>query len=308
MDRSRSMPFAPSRLIKLTCLSSLLLLGCILPAACVPLSAVPPTPTATPLPPTATAPPAPTATATLSPTPIPTRDCFQTPGVIESNVIRDKRLKKPMTYFIYLPPCYKEHSAERYPVLYLLHGVTYTEDQWVRLGAPGTADKLIAARDLPPFIIVMPYDYGIDPPTISNFGAVLADTLIPTIDSTYRTLADRTHRALGGLSRGGGWTIHIGTRHPELFASIGGHSPAIFFSDSDNMKVRLRDIPTAQRPRFYIDIGDADKEHRSAQEFADLLDQFGYEHEWHFNVGAHDESYWSAHVDEYLRWYTANWK
>jgi enterochelin esterase-like enzyme len=308
MDCSRLMPLALFRLIKRTSIATILLLGFILPAACVPLSPAPPTPTATPLPPTLTATRVPTATATLSPTPIPTRDCLQTPGAIESGVINDKRLKKPMTYFIYLPPCYQEHTAEHYPVLYLLHGVTYSEDQWIRLGAPRAADQMIAARELPPFIIVMPYDYGIDPPTISNFGEVLADTLIPTIDSTYRTQGDRVHRALGGLSRGGGWAIHIGIRHPELFASLGGHSPAIFFSDSDTMKVRLRNIPAEQQPRFYIDIGDADNENRSAQAFADLLDQFGFEHEWHFNVGTHDERYWSAHVDEYLRWYAAGWK
>jgi enterochelin esterase-like enzyme len=305
------MPFSSFRLTQRLALS-ILLLGCVLPAACSPSATAQPTPasSATPLPATAT------ATATFTPAPaatpipagIPTPDCPRTPGTLENGVVNDKRLKKPMTYFVYLPPCYTKNTAQHFPVLYLLHGVTYTEDQWLRLGVARSADELIASKELPPFIIVMPYDYGSDPPAISGFGEVLADALIPAIDSTYRTQRGRAGRALGGLSRGGGWAIHIGTRHPELFASVGGHSPALFYSDSDTLTVRLRDIPADQRPRFYVDIGDADKENRSAQAFADLLAKFGYEHEWHFNVGTHDEPYWSAHVAEYLRWYAADWK
>ena len=86
----------------------------------------------------------------------------------------------------------------------------YFDNQWVRLGVVEEADKLILSGKAPPFIIVFPDDQYWNTPPGPGFGGRLISYLIPYIDQTYRTLTDRKYRALGGLSRGGGWTIRLG--------------------------------------------------------------------------------------------------
>lgn len=209
-----------------------------------------------------------------------------------------------MRYIVYLPPCYAETDL-RYPVLYLLHGLGYTEDQWLRLGVAETANRLLANGEIVPFIVVMPYNYGSDPPASDPFDEVLLDTLIPAIDSHYRTLPRRDYRAIGGLSRGGGWAIHLGVRQYQTFGFVGAHSPAIFAADGATLKMRLLQIPPDFVPRFYIDIGDADQDLKPVRAFEALLEELNIEHSWRLNVGAHTEDYWRAHVADYLRWYSA---
>lgn len=212
-----------------------------------------------------------------------------------------------MTYNVYLPPCFTFDKGKHYPVLYLLHGQNYDESQWIRLGAASSLDRLIAAGEVPPFIIVMPFDYSYKQPNEYNFEQVFVQLLIPQIDRTYRTLADAPHRAVGGLSRGGAWAIRLGTRHPELFGAIGGHSAAIFYVDEQSLNGRLLKIPASQMPRIWLDMGDSDSEADVIKPFEQFLTQNNIPHELHIYVGWHDEKYWSAHVAEYLRWYAANW-
>ncbi|HKI52579.1 MAG TPA: hypothetical protein VJ987_00525, partial [Anaerolineales bacterium] len=90
--------------------------------------------TSTPQPTHAPSPP----TETPSPTPL---TCLTQPGRVEEGLLEST--KPPQAYFIYLPPCYDEKTDTRYPVLYLLHGQTYTDDQWIRLGAVDALDNLI---------------------------------------------------------------------------------------------------------------------------------------------------------------------
>jgi enterochelin esterase-like enzyme len=224
-------------------------------------------------------------------------------GVVDTTL-----LPKPMTYHVYLPPCYAEEQDRRYPVLYLLHGQTYTEDQWIRLGVPSTADRLIAQGEIPPLIIVFPYDYSYLQPRDYRFEDVFMQILIPQIDTTYRTLPDTAQRAVGGLSRGGAWALHLGIHHPDVFGAIGAHSPAIFYSDTGSLPLTLRDIPPTRLPRLYIDVGDADSELQTSRDFKSFLEQYNIPYEWHEYVGFHDETYWRAHVDEYLHWYAQAWQ
>ncbi len=218
-------------------------------------------------------------------------------------------LPNPLEYRVYLPPCYAQQTAQRYPVLYLFHGQGFTDDQWQRLGAGDVADRLIASGQAAPFIMVMPRDRIWTDPDQDPFDQALTDLLIPTIDSTYRTLADRDHRAVGGMSRGAGWALHLGLTHPETFSSVGMDSLAVFWTDVPSIKKWLDGIPADETPRFYLDIGNNDRPEimASTRWFEGLLDQRNIPHEWHFFTGYHDEKYWGAHVEQYLRWYTAPW-
>lgn len=212
-----------------------------------------------------------------------------------------------MRYVVYLPPCY-DVGTENFPVLYLLHGQNYDEEQWIRIGAVETAERLIRSGEIPPFLIVFPYDHSFKQPTEYKFAQVFLEMLIPRIESEYRARTDAASRAIGGLSRGGAWAIHLGLRNPGLFGVVGAHSPAVFYSDMTTLRLRLRDADRETFPRVYVDVGLSDSQYQNALAFARLLDEMNLPHEWHEYIGFHDEAYWSAHVEEYLRWYAQAWK
>jgi enterochelin esterase-like enzyme len=225
-------------------------------------------------------------------------------GSLETDLLR-----VPLEYRLYLPPCYDEQPDRRYPVLYLNHGQSSTDDQWDRLGADETADRLIAQGEIPPFIIVMPYDRYGGQPADSGFGQAVAEVLVSYVDRTYRTLPDRDHRAVGGLSRGAGWAVHFAIFYRELFGALGGHSLAVFHSDALRMRTWLDEFAPGETPRIYLDIGDKDRPEilGSAVWFEELLDAYDVPHEWHLFSGYHAEDYWSSHMELYLRWYTQPW-
>lgn len=253
-------------------------------------------------------PPTSTPTLTPTPTPIPTAmplTCLSQPGRIDKGAVETTR--PAQEYLIYLPPCYDQKMDARYPVLYLLNGQTYTDDQWIRLGAVTAADNLILSGKAQPFIIVFPDDRYWNLPPGTGFGERLINDLIPYIDQNYRTLPDRGHRALGGLSRGGGWTVQLGLKHYDMFSSIGMHSPAIFVEDSPYIEKWITAVPFDQWPRVWIDAGDQDKELGSITQFEGLLTAYGVPHEWRMYTGDHSEVYWRAHVAEYIQWYADGW-
>jgi enterochelin esterase-like enzyme len=150
---------------------------------------------------------------------------------------------------VYLPPNYDTQIKSRYPVLYLQHGGGEDETGWIRQGnANFILDNLIAAGKCKPMIIVMAYGYarraGQAPPNLTGkpFGSPemmkamqdmsaafeddVTQVLIPFIDRTFRTFADRDHRAMAGLSMGGMQTFQVTLNHLDLFSYIGGFSGA----------------------------------------------------------------------------------
>ena len=261
---------------------------------------------------TATLPP-PTATVTFTPSPIPPTftptplACLTQPGTITQETIPFGD-NLTQDFLVYTPPCYDELTDLRYPVLYLLHGQTYAQDQWVRLGVPQIADALIHSGEAAPFIIVFPDDRYWNASPGAGFGDRLVLDIIPYMDKTYRAIADREHRSLGGLSRGGGWAVKLGFEHPELFGSLGLHSPAVFKDNAPYVERILKGIPEELRPHLWLDVGDAARELVSIWAFEESLIRTDYFHEYHFYSGDHSEEYWIRHVEEYLRWYTQAWQ
>ena len=253
---------------------------------------------------------APTLPVTHIPSTVPTPTitplaCLTQPGRVEEGSLDSN--KPPQEFRIYLPPCYDEKAGQRYPVLYLLHGQTYTDDQWVRLGALDVADNLILSGESVPFLIVFPDDRYWNLPPGPGFGQRLVEQLIPYIDSTYRTIPKRDQRAIGGMSRGAGWALRLGLTHWKLFSTIGLHSLAASRKDVSELQEWLAEIPPPSRPRVFMDIGDNDPEYELAQYVETQFNEFGLSHEWHLYSGAHTEDYWRAHVEEYLRWYVEGW-
>ena len=252
--------------------------------------------------------PIPTYTPTIIPPEEPTvtpQNCLTKPGTIESGKVESTN--PAQEYLIYLPPCYDEKTDQKYPVLYLLHGQTYTDNQWIRLGAADALDQLIASGETQPFIIVFPDDRYWNLAAGPGFGDRLVNALIPYIDQNYRTKADRYHRAIGGMSRGAGWALQLGLSHWDLFSVIGLHSLAVFKQDASRVEKWLKAMPKRYQPTIYMDIGDNDPEFADAQEVETEFNHAGIPHEWHLYKGAHTEEYWQAHTMEYIEWYAEQW-
>jgi para-nitrobenzyl esterase len=141
--------------------------------------------------------------------------------------------------FVYTPPGYDTRPDQRYPVLYLQHGMGEDETGWIFQGhANLILDNLIAAQQAVPMIVVMDNGYAtrppgggpVAPPTVGAsvdftvFEDVMVRDVIPMIDGSLRTLSDRDHRAVAGLSMGANEALQLGTRHLDLFSYLGGFS------------------------------------------------------------------------------------
>ena len=255
-------------------------------------------------------PPALTPTRLSSPTYTPTISGCQDPhGNVNRLSIDSKLLSKPLFYQLYLPPCYDAKKANGYPLLILMHGQSFKDDQWVRLGVPDTADVLILSGEVPPFIIAMPYEEDwLKNPYVSKFGQSVVAELIPRLDAAYNTCAKKECRAIGGLSRGAAWAMHLGLTYWDVFGAIGGHSMPPFTGDPNFLPLWLRKIPVGQVPAIYMDIGDKDAYFRYASNWDKLLTYYKVPHQFIINSGKHEEAYWSAHEQDYLIWYTSHWQ
>ncbi len=302
-------------------LSILLLVGLAFVSACEPLVPTP-TPqiiivTATASPgPTITRTPTPTATpnATVTPTPSDTPTpvlCGDTAGqVIVFDEFDSAIAGRNMPYRVYVPPCYFE-TQRRYPVVYLLHGAANDDTHWQDVGIVETLDRGLALNLYPPMILVMPYgaqllaeDLFPPGPSLETY---LLQELIPRIEYDFCTWANREHRAIGGISRGGFWALSIAMRHPEIFSAVGGHSPAL----SENLDADFNPLDLAlnapfiqQTLRIYLDNGANDLVRPEVELLSTRLSQRSVPHEYVINpLGDHSDAYWRAHAADYLTFY-----
>jgi enterochelin esterase family protein len=150
-----------------------------------------------------------------------------------------KTLKKFRRMHVYTPPGY-ETGKGKFPVFYLLHGASDSDDSWTSVGRAGfIIDNLIAAKKAKPMVVVMPTGHT----GAFNFGPRDSDArrramdefveefetdIMPLAEKNYRLYADRKNRAVAGLSMGGSQTLSIGIRNLEKFSYLGVYSSGIF--------------------------------------------------------------------------------
>lgn len=237
------------------------------------------------------------------------RLCLWLGGTLEEADIPTAHLNHPLHILIYLPPCYAEDRYQGFPLLVLLHGQHFRETQWLDIGLKPLADRLMGSGMLPRFIIALPRETSWELPSESGFDEALMEDGLPWLQQHYRLRSGRAYRAIGGISRGGAWAIRLGLTHWTEFSAVGGHSPAVFAGDGNLLPHWLARIPPQAYPRFYVDVGDADLApiRKSANLLEKELIRFAVPHEWHYNVGRHDNVYWQQHLNEYLRWYAQAW-
>lgn len=237
--------------------------------------------------------------------------------------------------FVYTPPGYDSHPNQRYPVLYLQHGGGENETGWIRQGrANFIMDNLIASGKAQPMIIVMANGYarregqpvpnlagkGFGSPEMrkamddmmSAFEDDMTQALIPFVDSTYRTLKDRDHRAMAGLSMGGMQTFHVTFDHLELFSYIGGFSGALnpFTGASGNFNTKtayngaLADAPAFARRvhLLWLGVGTAEPPQMKTgiEKLNASLDQAKIQHVFYESPGtAHEWQTWRRDLNEF---------
>ena len=231
--------------------------------------------------------------------------------------------------FVYTPPGYDTNVKTRYPVLYLQHGAGEDETGWIRQGhANFILDNLIAAGKAMPMLIVMDNGYaarpGASPPPTPNgaapggaamlasmkamtaaFEDVMIQDLIPMIDKTYRTIPNRDHRAMAGLSMGGMQTFQITMNHLDTFSYIGGFSGVgagfVFGGNTLDPKTAYKGVlsdPGVFNKKVHLvwlGVGTAEPErmHTGLVSFNNFLQQAGIKHVFYESPGtAHEWQTW----------------
>lgn len=202
---------------------------------------------------------------------------------------------------VYTPPEYS--PDKKYPVLYLLHGIGGDETEWQRLVTPDVLfDNLIADKQAVPMIVVMPNGRAQkndraegnvfeSAPAFAVFEDDLLKDVIPAVESRYSVLADREHRALAGLSMGGGQSLNFGLAHLDTFAWIGG------FSSAPNSKTPEELIPdpaktSEQLKLLWLSCGNKDGLIRVSQRMQRYLKEHNVPHVWNVDSHGHDPTHW----------------
>ncbi|WP_188927494.1 alpha/beta hydrolase [Puia dinghuensis] len=232
-----------------------------------------------------------------------------------------KTLGKLRQMSVYTPPGYS--SATKYPVLYLLHGLGEDYRQWTEwCQADNILDNLIAEGKIQPIVMVFPNcDSKLtvtDTSKASRSGRAdgfagygkpfqedLLKDIIPYIDSHYSTYSDREHRAIAGLSMGGGQSLNIGLYNLGIFAYIGGFSSAPNTNQFGGIYTNVELVPDIKAARekiklLWIACGNKDGLWGVSQQVHRFLREKGISHVWSVDTHAHDNIEW----DNNLYWFS----
>jgi len=227
-----------------------------------------------------------------------------------------KALRQSREMLVYTPPGYSR--AKRYPVIYLLHGLNSGNGQWPYwINANNIIDNLISEGKIKPMIIVFPNcntnvtvnnpkpdeqeeqkggykGYGL------SFQNDLLHEIIPFIESHYSVYTDRGHRAIAGLSMGGGQSLNIGLSHINTFAYVGGFSSAPNTNQFGGLSdTKLLPDPLAARQKLkvlWLACGAKDGLFSVSQRVHQYLKKEGVPHVWHVDSNAHDDVEWANNL------------
>jgi enterochelin esterase-like enzyme len=204
---------------------------------------------------------------------------------------------------IYTPPGFDR--SKRYPVLYLLHGIGGDEKEWLTQGNPLIIlDNLYAKGKLEPMIVVMPNGRAMKDDravgnifskdkveAFANFEKDLLNDLIPFIEKKFKVYKDKEHRAIAGLSMGGGQTLNFGLGNPDTFAWVGA------FSSAPNTKTPRELLPDPEKAKesiklLWISCGDADRLMPFSKRTSDYFRDNDVPHIFYVEPGGHDFEVW----------------
>lgn len=215
-------------------------------------------------------------------------------GELTTCYYESKTLKRTRPLIVYTPPGYRAGS-DKYPVLYLVSGTTDTEETWVKAGRVNVIlDNLIADKKAVPMIVVMPYGnmMGAAPMPSSPeaadmyqvFNEELTGNILPFVESNYRVLADRGHRAIAGFSRGGGQSLFTAFKNPEKFAWIGSYAAYLTPQVCDK---HFPELAASKPSLLWLGVGKSDFLYQPALEFEGYLKAKDIPHQSLVTEGGH---------------------
>ncbi len=224
-------------------------------------------------------------------------------GKIDTISYKSKTVGAVRKALIYTPPGYAKDK--KYPVLYLLHGIGGDEKEWFEQGQPQVIlDNLYAQKRVEPMIVVLPngramkddratgniYD-GVKVQAFATFEQDLLKDLIPYIEKNYPVVKDSQHRAIAGLSMGGGQSLNFGLGNLDKFAWVGG------FSSAPNTKMPKEILPNPELAKqklqlLWISCGDKDGLITNSKRTHDYLVANGVPHIYYVDHGYHDFKVW----------------
>jgi enterochelin esterase-like enzyme len=224
-------------------------------------------------------------------------------GKIDTITYASKTVGANRRALIYTPPAYSK--SKKYPVLYLLHGIGGDEKEWLKGGQPQVIlDNLYADKKIEPTIVVMPNGRAMKDDRVgknmmapdkvqafTTFEKDLLNDLIPFIEKKYSVIKDREHRAIAGLSMGGGQSLNFGLGNLDRFAWVGG------FSSAPNTKPPEQLVPNPDETRkklklLWISCGDADGLITYSKRTHDYLNTNKVPHIYYIEPGVHDFKVW----------------
>lgn len=223
-------------------------------------------------------------------------------GKVETVEYDSKTVGIKRKMLVYTPSGYSKDAA--YPVLYLLHGLGADETMWVKACLANVIlDNLYADKKAVPMLVVMPNGRAsADPPpanpfqgnpfeTYAAFERDLLNDVIPFIESHYAVRAGRQHRAIAGLSMGGGQALNFGLANLNTFAWVGGFSSA---PNTKSARELIADPAAANKQLrlLWVSCGDKDGLMNISQSFHRGLAEMKVSHIWHVDSGGHTLPVW----------------
>jgi enterochelin esterase-like enzyme len=253
---------------------------------------------------------------------------FEDNGPVPHGQIRQvwyvsKTLDAQRRMHIYTPPGY-DASSDKYPVLYLLHGGGDEDSGWSTIGRAGfILDNLLAAGKAKPMVVVMPNGSLPRPanlPTVApgeqpspevvaalaaarnRFTSELMKEIIPFVEKSFRVVADREHRAIAGLSMGGGQTLQVVVDNPDQFAYVNVWSAGIGqnAAEWESRNVAFLDNPKISDwvLRFSICVGDKDFAFNGSKALSEVLTRHGIKNELTVSGGGHTWINWRRYLHQ----------
>ena len=224
-------------------------------------------------------------------------------GKIDTISYESKTVGATRRTLIYTPPGYS--ASKKYPVLYLLHGIGGDEKEWYNGGHPEVIlDNLYAQGKVQPMIVVLPNGRAIKddraggnimaPDKVQGFAIFekdLLNDLIPFIESKYPVFTDKDHRAIAGLSMGGGQSLNFGLGNLDKFSWVGS------FSAAPNTKTPQELLPDAEAAKsklklLWISCGASDGLITYSKRTHEYLAEKGVPHIYYIEPGVHDFKVW----------------
>jgi enterochelin esterase-like enzyme len=247
-------------------------------------------------------------------------------ATLQQRTFTSAALGRAMPYTVIVPPGYDPSGTTRYPALYLLHGMSGSNSEWLDFGLQEQLTALITTGAIIPMLVVLPqgdFSYWVDHVAGDKlaWGTYTAIEVVREIDSRYPTVADRQARAVGGLSMGATGAAQLALNFPGTFAIAGAHSitlrtyqqtavdfpffgTAAQFAQRDPILLAQSHPEVARTLDLEIDVGESDPWLPRAKVFDQTLASLGVPHLFRVWPGGHDAEYWSSHIPDDLSFYS----